>query len=100
MKYIAVFDDEMLQDFRLGDMGLTLIATGLSGKWHKLPLKMIIKPVAVNTDGESIYLTEGHIKALTDYEQGVLTERAIKRMADVCQLESQYLEQGITQGIV
>ena len=40
--------------------------------------KPLIKPFAVNTDGESVYLTEGHIKALMDYEQGVLTERAIR----------------------
>ena len=68
MKYIAVFDDEMLKVFRLGDMGLTLIVNDLTGQQVRVTLKMLVKPVVVNKKGESVYITEGHIKALLDYE--------------------------------
>ena len=69
MKYIAIFDDDMLCDFRRDDNGLTLVLDDSHGFTRAVGLKPIIKPIITSTEGESAYLSDGHIKALMDYEQ-------------------------------
>ena len=75
MKYIAVFDDSMLSNFRLDDNDrLTLVLTDKRGFTRTVRIKPIILPVLTVTEDcggnttNSIYLTEGHINAMKDYE--------------------------------
>jgi hypothetical protein len=69
MKYIAIFDDDMLCNFRRDDNGLTLVLRDSLGFERGVALKPLIKPVIVADSGVSAYLTDGHIKAFLDYEQ-------------------------------
>lgn len=74
MKYIAIFDDNMLSNFRLDDDRLTLVLVDKSGSTRAVRLKPIIRPILTVTEDcggsatNSIYLTEGHINAMKDYE--------------------------------
>lgn len=75
MKYIAIFDDNMLSNFRLDDGGLTLVMQDKRGCNRAVALKPIIRPVLTVTEDcggsatNSIYLTEGHINAMKKYEE-------------------------------
>lgn len=44
MKYIAIFDDSMLSNFRLDDGGLTLVMTDKKGFNRAVSLKPVIRP--------------------------------------------------------
>lgn len=75
MKYIAIFDDDMLSNFRLDDEDkLTLVLTDTTNSTRAVRLKPIIRPVLTVTEDcggsatNSIYLTEGHINAMKKYE--------------------------------
>lgn len=74
MKYIAIFDDSMLSNFRLDDGGLTLVMQDKRGYERAVVLKPIIRPVLTVTEDcggnatSSVYLTEGHINAMKNYE--------------------------------
>lgn len=75
MKYIAVFDDSMLSNFRFDDNDrLTLVLTDKRGFTRAVRIKPIILPVLTVTEDcggnatNSIYLTEGYINAMKDYE--------------------------------
>lgn len=80
MKYIAIFDDDILCNFRRDDNGLTLVLNDMHGFTRAVGLKPIGKPLVVNTDGESVYITEGHIKALTDYEAEQTTKEMFAKI--------------------
>lgn len=80
MKYIAIFDDDMLCNFRRDDNGLTLVLTDSLGFERGVALKPLIKPVIIADDGESAYLTNGHIKAFLDYEAYSRYERIKKEI--------------------
>lgn len=76
MKYIAIFDDSMLSNFRLDDEDkLTLVLIDKRGYTRAVRLKPIIRPVLTVTEDcggiatDSIYLTEGHINAMKKYEE-------------------------------
>ena len=76
MKYIAVFDDAMLSNFRLDDEDkLTLVLADKDNFTRAVRLKPIIRPVLTVTEDcggiatNSIYLTEGHINAMKKYEE-------------------------------
>lgn len=75
MKYIAIFDDNILSNFRLDDNGLTLVMQDKWGYNRAVALKPIIRPVLTVTEDcggtatDSIYLTEGHINAMKKYEE-------------------------------
>ena len=77
MKYLAIFDDEFLQNFRQD--GLTLVLNDEAGATRGVQLKPLIRPVVINEkSGESVYITDGHIKALQDYEAGEEIKKIIK----------------------
>lgn len=85
MKYIAIFDDSMLSNFSLDDEDkLTLVLTDKRGYTRAVRLKPIIRPVLTVTEDcggsttNSIYLTEGHINAMKNYEE----IRTIKEVLD------------------
>lgn len=76
MKYIAIFDEDVLIHFRRDDEGSTLVAKDARECTRAVSLKPLNKPVIVNVDGEITYLTEEHIKNLMEYEQHKIKEQA------------------------
>ena len=78
MKYIAVLDEEILQYFQTDDCGRTLVLKDEQGYTRAVNLKPIARPLFVNTNGENVYLTQGHIDCMLDYER----EEAIKRVVE------------------
>lgn len=79
MKYFAILDTDFLQYFRI-DMPQkcdpkhfsekVLVVKDEGGCTRGLYIKPLIKPLLINPiNGESAYLTQGHIDALIDYEQ-------------------------------
>ena len=88
MKYIAIFEDSMLSNFRLDDEDrLTLVLTDKNNGTRAVRLKPIIRPVLTVTEDcggiatSSIYLTEGHINAMRRYEEiNTVKEILDKRM--------------------
>ena len=71
MKYIAVVDDAFLKNFRLDDGGLTLVMLDKSMLTRAVKLFPICHSTFTAVDGQSIYLTQGHINALLEYERDV-----------------------------
>lgn len=70
MKYIAVFDDAMLSNFRLDDADkLTLVMHDKGYAARAVRLKPLVAHILVTREGTSCYLTEGHIEALKEYEE-------------------------------
>lgn len=76
MKYIAIFDDSMLSNFRLDDEDrLTLVLTDKDNFTRAVRLKPIIRPVLTVTEDcggsatSSVYLTDGHINTLKKYDE-------------------------------
>lgn len=76
MKYIAIFDDSMLSNFRLDNEDkLTLVLTDKDNFTRAVRLKPIIRPVLTVTEDcggiatNSIYLTEEHINVMKKYEE-------------------------------
>ena len=69
MKYMAIIDDAMLANFRLDDDGLTLVVTDQGGANRAMRLKPLQRPVIAMTNGESAYLTQGHIDAMIAFER-------------------------------
>ena len=89
MKYIAIFDDSVLSNFRLDDEDrLTLVLTDKNNGTRAVRLKPIIRPVLTVTEDcggsatNSIYLTEGHINAMKDYEERETMKEILKDMTD------------------
>lgn len=56
--------------------GKGIIQTALNAIKNGVPLKHN-HPVVVNEDGETAYLTQGHINALLEYEEGKRMERVL-----------------------
>ena len=68
MRYLAVVDDGFLSNFRLDDDGLTLVVQDKNGATRGMRLKPIIRPTVTIPSGDSVYITDGHINAMIDYE--------------------------------
>ena len=69
MKYIAVFDDNFLSNFRLDDNGLTLVMGDKRGYDRAVRLKPLIRNIITMEHGESVYLTQDHIDCLLQFER-------------------------------
>ena len=83
MKYIAVFDDDFLQNFRRDDPDqLTLVLTGLRGDTRAVRIKPVIRPVCTVENGESVYLSKGHIDALLAYEKKQAVEEFVAKFKE------------------
>lgn len=89
MKYIAIFDDSMLSNFRLDDEDrLTLVLTDKDNFTRTVRLKPIIRPVLTVTEDcggiatNSVYLTEGHINALKKYDEIKTMKEVIDELVD------------------
>lgn len=78
MKYLVIFDDEDLKDYRTDDKGLTLVLTDKTMSTRAKQLIPMAKPLAFNTDGRFAYLSDGHIDCINKYEE----EQCLKRMID------------------
>ena len=79
MKFIAVCDEEMLVNFGRDYSGLTLLLKDADGYTRAVELKPIIRPLIVNDDGRSAYLSPEHINCLLDFER----EEVIKKIAEL-----------------
>lgn len=91
MKYIAIFDDSMLSNFRLDDENrLTLVLTDKDNFTRAVRLKPIIRPVLTVTEDcggsatNSVYLTEGHIDAMRKYEEIKTTKEVLDKQISRC----------------
>ena len=82
MKYIAIIDESQLNDFEKYHLLF-------EGKKRNLELKPICKEMLVNKDGESVYLSDGHIKCFLDYEQKKILEEVIYRNPIVGRVEKE-----------
>ena len=81
MKYIAVFDDDFLSNFRLDDEDkLTLVLTDKNNGTRAVRLKPIFKPTLIFEDGISGYLSQGHIHAMVKYEEMNNIKEAVEQM--------------------
>ena len=81
MKYIAILDDNFISNFRLDDF--VVVVNDKRGYKRGIPLKMLKHPIIVNEDGEAVYLTQGHIDALLEYEDKQRQERVMRDVIDV-----------------
>ena len=80
MKYLTIVDDEFLSYFRLDDDGKTLVVTDLGGCGRAMELQRLQLPVVTFPNGENVYLTQGHLDALLEYEQRVSMAEAIRHV--------------------
>ena len=78
MKYLAVFDDDFLSNFRLDDMGLTLVLTDKYNCTRAVSLKPIQRYTLVRPDGTLIYLNDDHIQALIKFEENKILDDMLK----------------------
>lgn len=80
MKYLIVVDDNFLSNFRLDDYGLTLVVNDKADCTRAMPLKPIKTPTITFQTGDTLYLTQGHIDALLEYEQQQSLAEAVRRI--------------------
>lgn len=84
MKYMAIFDDAMLSYFRRDDADkLTLVMHDEAGAARAVRLKPIIRPTVTIETGESVYITQGHIDAMVEFEQGEGIKEATARLNQI-----------------
>lgn len=76
MKYIAIIEEEMLSSEDLRELRLPVI---LNNGMYYAPLKPIFKELLVGKDGNSLYLTKGHIECMLEYEKRKVFEQIIER---------------------
>lgn len=75
MKFIAVIDYDLVdKEFN------TVCIRDKEGNLHDIDAKPLITHMIVFDEGESLYLTQGHIDALLNYEESVGIKKAIDRM--------------------
>ena len=84
MKLIAIIDESQLNDYEKSHLLF-------EGKERNLALTPIIKETLVTKDGETIYLTDGHIKCMLDYEQQKILEDIIAKNP-ICVLKDEWKE--------
>ena len=80
MKYLAIIDEAFLSNFRLDDGGLTLVVKDKNNCTRAMPLKPIGKPVITLPTGDSVYITQGHIDAMLEYEKQEQIKEVIEQM--------------------
>ena len=81
MKYMAIFDDASIADFRKDENDvLTLIVYGEAGATRKVKLKPVISPTVTIETGESVYITKGHIDAMIKYERDQALKEEVERL--------------------
>lgn len=80
MKYIAIVDDAFLSNFRRDDNGLTLVVKDKNNSTRAMPLKPIVAPVLTMQSGEAVYITQGHIDAMLEYEKQEQIKEVIEQI--------------------
>ena len=87
MKYLAIVDDDFLENFRLDDNGLTLVVQDRVGAERGVRLKPLKANAFVKaTDGQSVYLTRGHVDAMLDYESKMARSRRERLLDETMEL--------------
>lgn len=72
MKYIAVIDYDLVdKEFS------TVRVQDKEGKLHDIDAKPLIANTITLEDGQSLYLTQGHIQAMIDYETRVKMKEVV-----------------------
>lgn len=83
MKYIAILDDTMLSNFDLeNENGLILVVNDKNGVRRGVKLKPVVTNTLTTEEGESFYLTQGHIDAMKHYEEIITIKEAVDRMGE------------------
>jgi hypothetical protein len=82
VKYIAIIDEHILNNFRLDDNGKLLVLTDENNCTRAVEIKPIAKTMVVCEDGKSGYITQGHIDAMLEYEQRQQIESIQKDLAE------------------
>lgn len=72
-----MIDDEILPYFRTDDNGTTLVLCDKRGFERGFKLVPLAKPIVADSDGRAMYLTQGHIDTLLDYEREKTFEQII-----------------------
>lgn len=80
MKYIAIFDDEFLKNFRLDDGGLTLVMYDEAMATRAVKLFPIQCNTFTTVDGRSVYLNQGYVDAMIEYERNEAIKRIITKL--------------------
>ena len=73
MKYIAVIDDDMLTDIR----ELRIVVVSPKNGCQNVSVKPLLTHTVTLEDGQSLYLTQGHINAMMEYEKMAVIKRII-----------------------
>lgn len=101
MRYIAIFDDDILQYFRRDDEDqLTLVLTDRTNSTRAVRLKPVIRPIFVTKKGESLYLDDGHVDAMLKYEKEQTVKKYIKRIdIDLASDDLEHIGEGTVKAI-
>ena len=78
MKYIAIIDDDMLNEKDKREWRVPILEKEKNGISY-VNLKPLLTHVLTETDGESLYLPQRHFDCLVEYSQKVLIEQALKK---------------------
>ena len=81
MKYMVILDESQFKDFNINTTKpFAIHLTDKNGEDRLLSYRPIIKPMVVIPTGESVYITQGHIDALTEYECNEQIKELCERM--------------------
>lgn len=81
MKYLAIFDDDMLSNFRLDDGGLTLVLKDKTECTRAVELKPIeVDRPTLIYKGQVVYLTDEHIQAMAELEKEQMKKEVLKQL--------------------
>ena len=84
IKYFAIIDADVLENFKAypkeyNELGL--VVKDKNGYERGIVIKPLFKPLLVNPrSGESVFITENHIKALLEYEKMRTIEKTIENI--------------------
>lgn len=76
MKYIAIIDDDMLNENDKRELRVPVLEK--EGTSY-VNLKPLVTHILTIKDGENIYLTQGHLDCLMEYSQKKIIEMELER---------------------
>lgn len=98
MKYIAIFDDENLSNFRVDTKSngtysyKVLIVEDKMGFPRGIALKPLQEPMIVSEEGNSAYLSQEHIDCLIEMEKKQMFDKVVKDIINSFKKQSEELE--------
>ena len=105
MKYIAIFDDENLSNFRVDEKSTecgckfsyenrkfsykVLIVEDKMGLLRSIALKPLQEPMIVSEEGNSAYLNQKHIDCLIEMEKKQMFDKVVKDIVNSFKRQSE-----------